>query len=215
MLWEQLLGEPGSRAGSRVGESTQERVCVTQVCDWHNRAHESNGGHPASAAHDGLFPSAPRSCLSEGVTASPRRWQRQCCWGFGNSLLCTQSSAPGRAHAGANTRTHALTSMNMHVHMHAHTYMCSHTYTHVHAHKHTGLWQQSAPEAACRQCLCNFPLNILTQTANFWQNAGNCGSDGLRLHVPTASSPRGLGNRCCHQPRWQHEDKPLPHVRDA
>lgn len=61
----------------------------------------------------------------------------------------------------------------------------------------------SVPEAACRQCLCNFLSNILTRTANFWQNAQDSADQMVGgLHAPTASaSGEGLANWAAPQCR--------------
>ena len=56
---------------------------------------------------------------------------------------------------------------------------------------------EGAPAAVGSQCLCNFLLNILTRTAQFWQNAWDCVNQmvlGCSV-LPTAnSSGRGVAN---------------------
>lgn len=63
---------------------------------------------------------------------------------------------------------------------------------HTHARAHAS---EGAPAAVGSQCLCNFLLNILTRTAQFWQNAWDCVNQmvlGCSV-FPTANSSGGRG----------------------
>lgn len=122
-------------AGSRVGVSTQERV--TQVGDGHSRAHESDGGRSASAAHRRPFPVraavTPLSgCLAltvagEGSAAGFREQP-----GLRSELRTREGTRRCQhTHTCPHTRAHAR------AHTRIHTYTCSHT--HARAHKPTGL----------------------------------------------------------------------------
>lgn len=66
---------------------------------------------------------------------------------------------------------------------------------------------EGAPAAVGSQCLCNFLLNILTRTAQFWQNAWDCVNQmvlGCSV-FPTANSSGGRGRTGhCPQSCRQH-----------
>lgn len=142
-------------AGSRVGVSTQERV--TQVGDGHSRAHESDGGRSASAAHRRPFPVhaavTPLSgCLAltvagEGSAAGVREQP-----GLRSELRAREGTRRCQhTHTCPHTRAHAR------AHTRIHTYTCSHTHTHARVHTSPQASDSRAPQSSLQAMFVQLP----------------------------------------------------------